>query len=95
VAASSKLVLAIEMAKRMHINDSKALEHSLRVMDAAETIEKKIVGVLHETNISITTLRRIFDDEVSEAIEAFRNNTMLQNGLAHSVMLLDLADSED
>ena len=95
MAASSKLVLAIEMAKRDLIDQPHILERSLRIMDAAETVDKKIISILHEARIGLNTLYRIFGDDIGDAIEAIRNNHHLHNGLAHSVKLLAIADNEN
>lgn len=85
------------------------IEHPKRVMDMADTTVKKIVGVLHDvvedTDVSIDTIYRLFGEEIGEAVEAITHlkceprevyyKRLMENAIAHSVKLLDLADNTD
>ena len=114
MAAQSLLVQAIELATKAHEGQTDKLgnpyiEHPRRVMEMADTTDKKIVAILHDvvedTDISIQTIYRLFGEEIGEAIEAITHlkceprelyyERVKSNGLAHSVKLLDLADNTD
>jgi (p)ppGpp synthase/HD superfamily hydrolase len=114
MAAQSLLVQAIELATKAHAGQVDKLgnpyiEHPKRVMEMADTTEKKIVAVLHDviedTPIPIETIYRLFGEDIGEAVEAITHykcepreeyyKRVMSNALAHSVKLLDLADNTD
>jgi (p)ppGpp synthase/HD superfamily hydrolase len=114
MAYQSLLVQAIELATKAHEGQvdkcgNPYIEHPKRVMEMADTTEKKIVAILHDvvedTTVSIEQIHRIFGEDIALAVDAIsqRKNEprkdyyyrVLQNGLAHSVKLLDLADNTD
>ena len=84
------------------------IEHPRRVMEAADTLEKKIVAILHDTvedtYLSLCFIYADFDKDIGDAIDAIthRKNEpnveyyarIMTNPLAHAVKLLDIADNQ-
>ena len=114
MAIQSLLVQAINLAEKAHAGQvdkcgNPYIEHPKRVMEMADTTEKKIVSILHDvvedTDISLETIERLFGEDIAEAVDAIshRKNEpreeyykrIMENGLAYSVKLLDLADNTD
>ena len=106
------LYRAIALATRAHEGQKDKcgnpyIEHPLRVAVMADTVEKKIVAVLHDivedTNITISDIADQFGSNIAQAIDAIthRNHESRHsyyervklNPLAHAVKLLDILDN--
>ena len=80
---SKQLELAISLAVDYHTDQKDKLGmpyilHPLHVMDQMDTIEEKIVAVLHDvledTACSLNMLNAMFDDKIVEAVVAITKN---------------------
>lgn len=108
----AKLYKAIAIATKAHEGQKDKsgnpyIEHPLRVAVMADTIEKKIVAVLHDvvedTDITLEYIYEEFGPRVMDAVNAITHRSheprpryyerVKQNALAHSVKLLDIMDN--
>lgn len=86
------------------------IDHPLRVMNAVETVEEKIVGVLHDavedSELTLEDLRREgFPDSIVEAIDAISKRSgekrqeylkrVKSNSIALTVKIADMRDNAD
>lgn len=96
--------------RQLDRNNQPYIGHPFRVMDAGQTLEEKIVGVLHDlienTNLTLTDLSTEgFSEEIIDAVHALSklNNEdyihyierVKRNDLAVRVKLNDLTDNMD
>lgn len=96
--------------RQLDRNNQPYIGHPFRVMDAGQTLEEKIVGVLHDlienTNLTVTDLSTEgFSEEIIDAVHALSklNNEdyihyierVKRNDLAVRVKLNDLTDNMD
>jgi GTP diphosphokinase / guanosine-3',5'-bis(diphosphate) 3'-diphosphatase len=106
---------AIELAKIAHEGQldkggSPYIDHPLRVMNALESDEEKIVGVLHDavedSNLTLEDLGAAgFGDRIIEAVDAITKregekrkdylNRVMDNRLALKVKIADMSDNAD
>lgn len=96
--------------KQVDRNDQPYIGHLFRVMDAGQTLEEKIVGILHDL-IEDTQLRLVdlshegFSEEIIDAVHALSKlenedyehylQRVKKNDLAVRVKLNDLSDNMD
>lgn len=106
---------AIEIARIAHEGQvdkggQPYLDHPLRVMNNVETVEEKIVAVLHDavedSDLQIEDLRIAgFGDRIIEAVDAITKregekrkdylNRVMDNRLALKVKIADMSDNAD
>ena len=106
---------AIELAKIAHDGQvdkggQPYIDHPLRVMNNVETIEEKIVGVLHDavedSDLTLEDLRLSgFSDPIVEAIDTITKregekrkdylNRVMDNPIALKVKIADMTDNAD
>ncbi len=96
--------------KQLHRSDQPYIGHLFRVMNAGQTLEEKVVGILHDL-IEDTQLRLVdlshegFSEEIIDAVHALSKlenedydhylQRVKKNNLAISVKLNDLSDNMD
>jgi len=110
-----KLELAIVLATEAHAgqtyNGMPYILHPMRVMMAVDTIEEKIVAILHDvvedTNVGIREIHLEFGDVIGDAVgamtkmkgsdETYRQylDRVKSNEIAKKVKLADMADNGD
>ncbi len=106
---------AKEIAQQAHANQvdksgAPYIKHPLRIMDSMDTVEEKIVAVLHDavkdSDLSLTSLVELgFSKEIVAAIDAITKrpqedyevylNRVISNAIALKVKIADMLDNMD